>query len=123
MCAVSQAIFFARKYKKQIEAEREERFSAELRERLLDDQLKQIQASWHITWKDILLLNEIGRGANGVVTRAQWLGNTVAVKRVVASRLVVNTESEAFQREADIMASLRHPNLVTFYGAGKTNDG
>lgn len=66
--------------------------------------------------KRYLLERPIGRGGMGTVYRAidQRLGHTVAVKQILGNdpRLVA-----AFEREARILARLRHPNLpaVTDY--------
>ena len=69
-------------------------------------------------WGHLLLLEEIGEGAFGEVYRARdpWLDREVALKllkpsvssRVPPSRII---------SEARALARLRHPNVVTVYGA------
>ena len=59
----------------------------------------------------------LGRGAFGEVFRARWLGSMVAVKRLHAENQGNKEAIEDFRREASIMASLRHPNIVNQYGA------
>ena len=54
----------------------------------------------------------VGKGAFGVVSRAQWRGKDVAVKRI-------ETESErkAFMQELKQLSRVSHPNIVRLYGA------
>ncbi len=58
----------------------------------------------------------IGRGAMGEVYRASKDGQTVALKTVLATASTEHTQR--FQREAEAMAGLNHPNIVRFYAAG-----
>jgi eukaryotic-like serine/threonine-protein kinase len=67
----------------------------------------------------------IGRGGMGAVFRARdvRLDRDVAVK-VVRADLVNNPESQArFQREAQIVARLQHPAIVTVFDYGSVPDG
>ncbi len=59
------------------------------------------------------LLNEIGRGGMGIVYRArqQGLGRIVAVK-VLRSIEIHSKVRFRFQKEAETVASLQHPNIV-----------
>lgn len=61
-----------------------------------------------------VILNLIGKGATGHVYRARdtRLGRLVAIK-VVNGRI-----SNRFEREARLIASLRHPNICTLYDVG-----
>ncbi len=66
------------------------------------------------------ILHEINRGANGVVYRGEdlGLGRPVAIKLLRAD-LGHDTKLVAkFRREASILASLRHHNLVEVYAFG-----
>jgi hypothetical protein len=67
----------------------------------------------------------IGRGGMGAVFRARdlRLQRDVAVK-VVRAELVANAELHArFQREAQIVARLQHPSIVTVFDFGTLPDG
>src|SRR5579862_7243068 len=71
------------------------------------------------------IVEEIGRGAMGVVYRASdpVIGRTVAVKVVNASYLEeIGVEAEEyyrrFQREAEVAGRLNHPNVVKIYDRG-----
>lgn len=63
------------------------------------------------------ILEEIGRGGMGVVYRAiqPSLGREVAVKVLKRTRTVEGHSLERFQREAQIIARLNHPHIVTIH--------
>ncbi|MFL5243835.1 MAG: serine/threonine protein kinase [Gemmataceae bacterium] len=64
---------------------------------------------------------ELGSGAMGTVYRAKYAktGQAVAVK-VMMPGLGTNERSVArFEREANILKQLRHPNIVRLFGAGR----
>lgn len=68
---------------------------------------------------------EIGRGAMGVVYRAQdpALGRPVALKMVRLSFLVSREEQDEFERrflsEARAVAALSHPGIITIHDVGR----
>ncbi|MBI3650589.1 MAG: SUMF1/EgtB/PvdO family nonheme iron enzyme [Acidobacteria bacterium] len=67
----------------------------------------------------------IGRGGMGSVYRATRLliGDAVAVK-ILHKEQVSDTQAvERFRREAQAAARLKHPNAVTLYDFGVSNDG
>ncbi len=70
------------------------------------------------------LEEEIGRGAMGIVYR----GRQVTLDRVVAVKVLLenlaNDESFVvrFTREARLVASLNHPNIVHVYDAGRAEN-
>lgn len=82
--------------------------------------------------KELLLGNKIGQGSFGVVYRALWHHTPVAVKRLLEKESDASFSGElgsghldesgalavfeALQKEAGMMASLRHPNIVQFLG-------
>ncbi|XP_050272510.1 uncharacterized protein LOC126715771 isoform X2 [Quercus robur] len=70
---------------------------------------------------DLEEIRELGSGTYGAVYHGKWKGSDVAVKRIKAScfagrpsereRLIAD-----FWKEALILSSLHHPNVVSFYG-------
>jgi serine/threonine protein kinase len=72
------------------------------------------------------VLGELGRGAMGVVYRAEdpMLNRTVAIKTILmASDPAVRAEYEArFRQEAKAAGGLNHPNLITIYDIGHEGD-
>ncbi|MBI5071257.1 MAG: protein kinase [Deltaproteobacteria bacterium] len=69
------------------------------------------------------LVRELGRGAFGVVWEARdvKLGRSVAFKLVRPGRARVGEEQ--LQREAEAIARLSHPNLVTLHDVGRCPQG
>ncbi len=72
------------------------------------------------------ILGELGRGAMGVVYRAEdpLLNRTVAIKTILmSSDAAVRAEYEArFRQEAKAAGGLNHPNLITIYDIGREGD-
>ncbi|KAF9680575.1 hypothetical protein SADUNF_Sadunf06G0136000 [Salix dunnii] len=70
---------------------------------------------------DLEEIRELGSGTYGAVYHGKWKGSDVAIKRIKAScfagrpsereRLIAD-----FWKEALILSSLHHPNVVSFYG-------
>ncbi len=59
------------------------------------------------------LLEEVGRGAQGVVYRARVAdGGEVAVKRLLGGTLSATAARARFERESETAAALKHPNIV-----------
>lgn len=70
--------------------------------------------------------DEIGAGGMGQVYRAQDLqtGLTVAIKRLRPELSAANPEIVSrFQREAEALRQLNHPNIVTVYDSGQDAQG
>lgn len=64
------------------------------------------------------LLEEISRGAQGIVYRArqQNTRRTIALKRLLAGSFATASMRSRFEREVEAASSLNHANIVTVYG-------
>lgn len=69
------------------------------------------------------LLGILGRGGMGIVFRARQLSlkRQVALKMILTGRNARPTERTRFQREAESVARLQHPNIVQIYEVGEQN--
>ena len=73
--------------------------------------------SWKVPRREVQIIEQIGEGASGLVSRGHFRGQTVAVKQIhrwILQQVYVLNE---FKREVGIMATVQHPNLVRFIAA------
>jgi serine/threonine protein kinase len=71
------------------------------------------------------VLRELGRGGMGVVYLAhdERLQRRVAIKMMWPTALDLKAEHRCFLREAELIARLKHPNIVQVYEAGEHDGG
>jgi serine/threonine protein kinase/Flp pilus assembly protein TadD len=71
------------------------------------------------------IIEEIHRGGQGVVLRALQIATKreVALKTLLQGAFATPRQQHRFVREAELAAALRHPNIVTIYDRGITDDG
>ena len=96
-----------------------ERSLAETRQsRRQSDQHYQISSThWAVRREEIELTGpELGVGGWATVSVAKFRGAQVAVKRIL-NQTISRHNTQLFQREMNIAARLRHPNLIQFIGA------
>jgi len=73
-----------------------------------------------IPFDDLKFLQAIGRGAMGDVIKARWFGTLVVCKRMRRDLITVASIAR-FRDEIELMAGLRHPNIVQLIGASWDN--
>jgi len=69
---------------------------------------------WHASaMVQVKLGKVLGEGTFGTTYMGRWRGGDVAVKCV---RIQQRDEAESFLREVHVLACVRHPNVMPFYG-------
>jgi len=73
--------------------------------------------NWEIKMSDLLIEKEIGRGAYGIVFKARWREEAVAVKKIIGDADISDELVKAFTAEIKLMKNLRpHRAIVTMLG-------
>lgn len=69
--------------------------------------------------------HEINRGAQGAVFKARQIATRrqVALKVLLRGAFASDRQRIRFEREVEMVAALKHPNIVTIYDSGLTTDG
>ena len=82
-----------------------------------EDRYQISSTHWAVRREEIELTGpELGVGGWATVTVAKFRGTQVAVKRI-HNQIISRHNIQLFQREMNIAARLRHPNLIQFIGA------
>lgn len=79
---------------------------------------------WLVQWDDIAIIRPIGRGSFGRVYLALWNETSIACKVMISADAKVDQQSldlidatvQELQKEAAVMAQMRHPNVVNLLG-------
>ncbi len=71
------------------------------------------------------VLGKLGEGGMGIVYEAEQLRphRHVALKVIRGGRFVDEVSIKMFEREANTLARLKHPNIGAIYESGRTDDG
>ena len=77
------------------------------------------EEEWEIPWEELEMKEQIGQGSSGTVFKGVWKGGDVAVKVFTDLQFSEGTLRE-FDKEIHIMQRLRHPNVLQFLGAVRT---
>jgi serine/threonine protein kinase len=77
------------------------------------------QVSTTINHAELTQGQELGRGGFGVVYRGTYRHNDVAIKQLLLEN-ISEAAAQEFESEAVVMAQLRSPNIVQFYGLEQT---
>jgi len=82
-------------------------------------QRKMSDALRHFVIDDVKHHEEIGRGGNGVVYAGSWQGAPCAIKKLELTEIALKDHDrmrEKFLTECERSSTLRHPNIVQFFG-------
>jgi hypothetical protein len=88
---------------------------------LRENELIEMERVWSIAWSELEILGELDSdspGSYGDVYKARYRDMIVAVKQLKVVMLSGPCQRE-FEREIQVMKTIRHPNVVLFLGAGK----
>jgi serine/threonine protein kinase len=90
-------------------------------------EIEEMSKGWEIQPDEVQLIHRIDEhspGACGEVWLSEWQGMRVAFKRLNKALLELDEEgyTSEFDREVRFMRSIRHPNIVLFFGAGRLSD-
>lgn len=70
---------------------------------------------------ELQYIEDIGQGAEGRIRKASWRGSNVAVKDCVHTR-PEDVDSNSLKEEAKVLANLKHPNVLQFFGVTFRNN-
>lgn len=120
--ALTLAFFFIRRYRHRVSSLKG--YNA-LQDKLIEEsrlELDELKRVWEVDVADVDFVRRIdggSEGAFGEVWLASWQGRRVAIKQLRLSVQEIDGKAEAdFDAEVAFLRSLRHRNIVFFYGTG-----
>ena len=90
-----------------------------------EHELRELTNTWNIDSREIRLKGRIDRespGGYGEVHQAEYREMTVAVKKLKGIHQHLQRIELEFEREIEVMRTIRHPNIVLFLGGGRYHD-
>ena len=78
--------------------------------------------NFFINYDEIKKERPIGKGGMGELYLGEWQGKQVAMKKIKLNYIKNNQLSNKFIKEINIIASMRHPNIVLFMGVTIDNN-
>ena len=78
---------------------------------------------WHIAPSEVTFSESIGKGSVGEVYKGIWRGIDVAIKTVKGAWMSSEEMEKELDHEASMLQSVRHANVVQFFGMGTMGDG
>jgi hypothetical protein len=116
------AFFLVRRYRRRVSSLKG--YNA-LQDKLIEEsrlELDELKRVWEVDVADVDFLRRVdggSEGAFGEVWLASWQGRRVAIKQLRLSVQEIDGKAEAdFDAEVAFLRSLRHRNIVFFYGTG-----
>ncbi|KAF0980791.1 hypothetical protein FDP41_013274 [Naegleria fowleri] len=77
--------------------------------------------SFLIPITDLEIIKKIGEGGLGTVYHGKWKDRDVAIKSL-KTRMDDDDENDEFEKEVSLLASLRHPCILTFFGVAVSKE-
>ena len=90
-----------------------------------EHELMELTTTWNIDSREVRLRRRIDRdspGGYGEVYQAEYREMTVAVKKLQGVHQDLHRIELEFEREIEVMRTIRHPNIVLFLGGGRYHD-
>ncbi len=86
-------------------------------------QLQRVRKTWEIGHEEIVIGEQIGRGAFGAVFRGVWRRMDVAIKTMTGAYMNEEDLQRELDNEASALQTVRHAHIVQFFGAGTLQEG
>lgn len=83
--------------------------------------MEELRNAWIVDPKVVKLGSLLGSGSAGEVFSGKWHDMDVAIKTVPGG--ISEEDWKVLENEIMFLRTLRHPNIVLFFGAGHFSDG